>query len=292
MNFTNSMNLPKAFFNAVSAMDNRVRSYDLSVTELIGPPRIFYLKQRHNAEITVDVKDRLWALRGSALHDLLAKHCPAEQIAEERVRRDICGYVVSGMPDLFDEHTIQDWKDTSVWAVVKQPDKKEHLYQLNAYRYLLMVAGFTEITKLENVYILRDWLKSKATEENYPKENMLIVQRDVMKTEDIEEYMQGRVKSFQSCKDLADDMLPICTPEERWHTDDTWALKKEGRKTAIKVCTSELEARQLVSDKYKGGDHFEFRCGSDKRCTGFCEVSKFCLHAKALAMVKVEAEEE
>ena len=88
--------------------------------------------------------------------------------------------------------------------------------------------------------------------------------------------MVERVRMFQSCGSFSDDDLPPCTSAGRWKKNDTYALKKTGRKSAIKLCSLQAEANSLLADKYKGADSIEFRPGVDVRCMDYCRVNRFC----------------
>ncbi len=68
--------------------------------------------------------------------------------------------------------------------------------------------------------------------------------------------------------------LPECSPEERWQSETIYAVKREGRKTAIRVFKSIDEANELAQ-KEKG--YVETRPGEPKRCTGnSCGVAASC----------------
>ena len=64
------------------------------------------------------------------------------------------------------------------------------------------------------------------------------------------------------------------TDDERWVRDTSYAVKREGRKTAIRVFDNEEQAKALA-EKEKG--YVEVRKGEAIRCTGnFCGVAKWC----------------
>ena len=73
--------------------------------------------------------------------------------------------------------------------------------------------------------------------------------------------------------DLGEEFQP-CTDSERWMSEETYAVKREGRKTAIRVFKS-IEEANTLAEKEKG--YVETRLGEPKRCTGdYCGVSKHC----------------
>ena len=73
--------------------------------------------------------------------------------------------------------------------------------------------------------------------------------------------------------DFGEELQP-CSPEERWMKETTFAVKREGRKTAIRLFKTMEEATELA-EKEKG--YVETRAGEATRCVGdFCGVSKWC----------------
>lgn len=67
---TNKYNLPKTIVDACKNDGHRVAG-DISVTQLIDGPQVRLLKMKHNYE--VDVAETLWALMGTALHNILER---------------------------------------------------------------------------------------------------------------------------------------------------------------------------------------------------------------------------
>jgi hypothetical protein len=100
MRLTNKLGLPSAI---VAALENDTYSRgecDLSVTQLIAPPRQVELRRRHEAELEEDVADRIWILLGKSIHEILEKAAPyGSAITEERLFMEIDGWVISGAFD-------------------------------------------------------------------------------------------------------------------------------------------------------------------------------------------------
>jgi hypothetical protein len=94
-------------------------------------------------------------------------------------------------------------------------------------------------------------------------------------------WIEKRVRAHQAAELLPDNMLPECTAEERWEQPSKYAVKKEGRKAAVKggVLQSLEEAEGLV--KTLGDGHsIEHRPGESTRCAYYCRVKDFCHQAK------------
>lgn len=100
MRFTNELGLPDAIVQAVTNDSYSRGDADISVTTLIGPPRIAELTRLHEAEIVEDVADRIWLLLGRTVHNILEKAAPkGAAITEERLFIDVGGWTVSGAFD-------------------------------------------------------------------------------------------------------------------------------------------------------------------------------------------------
>ena len=83
------------------------------------------------------------------------------------------------------------------------------------------------------------------------------------------------------------DELPPCTDDERWVRETKFAVKREGRKTAIRVFETQQEADELA---VKENGYVEVRKGEAIRCTGnFCGVAEWC--SQYQQSLKQESEE-
>jgi hypothetical protein len=67
---TNKYNLPQTLYDAIKYDSHKVAG-DISVSQLIDSPQIRLLRKSHDVE--EDVVDRLWALLGTAVHNVLER---------------------------------------------------------------------------------------------------------------------------------------------------------------------------------------------------------------------------
>jgi hypothetical protein len=284
MKITNKFSLPETLVRAV--MDDEYDKGDsvLSVTQLIAPPRIVVLQKLNEHNLTSDVVDRVPSLLGTAVHKIIekgSKDVPGH-IVEERLFSDVCGWKISGAVDLQIQKgdgawEINDWKVTSVYSVLS--DKPEWEQQLNCYAYLASKSHGRNVTSLKIVAILRDWQRKQAEiKADYPQSQIVMVDIPVWTPEQQEAYITERVAFHQAAQKAVDTGEPVayCTDQERWVRGESWALMKEGRKSAVKLYDSEEQAREDCS-KSGGGHHVEHRRGSAVRCAGnYCLVSMWC----------------
>lgn len=130
--------------------------------------------------------------------------------------------------------------------------------------------------------ILRDWVKSKARfDKNYPQ---LQVQKVSWKftEEDFKEaerHVFGWFANVAEQEKLKDSDLTPCSPKNRWHKDDKWAVVKNGVKRATRVLDDQEKANLLcdeLSSKTGNPYHVEYRKGEDVKCEMYCSVAFAC----------------
>jgi len=126
MTITNNYDLPAPMYRAL-AHDGYMagtKKADISVTTLIGPPKINQLKKRHADEITEDASDRVWALLGQSVHIVLELAGGEDEMTEKRLYKEISGWTLTGQTDLYEtgNKVISDFKVTSVFSfLLKEP---------------------------------------------------------------------------------------------------------------------------------------------------------------------------
>jgi len=250
---------------------------DYSVTELLSPPRVRRLQERHDAVLTKDVSDMLWALLGSALHVVAERASAEDHVTEERIVAEIDGVKVSGGIDLQEMTSegviITDYKFTSAYSVMNE--KKEWEEQLNLYKWLVESVKRVPVKGLKICALIRDFSRHDRRD-NYPDSPIHMVDIPMWDSVTAEAFVRSRLQLHTEAKfaDAMEEPLPPCSAEERWFSETTYAVKKEGRKTAVRVFKTIEEAQELAA-KEKG--YVETRAGEPRRCTGnFCGVAEFC----------------
>lgn len=277
MKITNKHNAPQTLV-ALASRDDYRKDADFSVTEIISPPRIQVLRRRHIADIETDVSDMLWQLVGTALHNAAEKSGAKNHMLEERLKIEIDGATLSGAIDvqqMTDEGVvIFDYKFTSVYSV-RNP-KPEWEAQQNIYAWLVHEVKGMDVAAIKICALLRDWNRRDTVKEGYPQSPVVMIDLPMWEFKRTEEYVRGRLSLHKTSKVFGEwgEDLPFCTDEERWARPTTYAVKREGRKTAIRVFETKEEAETLA-EKEKG--YVEVRAGEYVRCTGnYCGVSQWC----------------
>ncbi len=277
--FTNRFGLPQPLVNAVAWSDRDREGCDYTVTELDKPARIVALEAIHADEITEDASDRLWALLGSAGHEVL-KRSAKSGIVEERAIVEIeCDgrkFKIGGKMDYgVSDTTLFDYKFTSVYAAKEGP-RKEWVCQLNIYRWLAGHYG-VHFDRLQIVAIFRDWSKSKASREpDYAQSQVKVMDLPLWTDSNVEAHIRQRIREHEAAKTT----LPLCTPEETWEKPEVWAVKKIGNKRALKLYNNFRDAGLHAGSSEEL--EIEHRQSERPRCESYCRVAPFCEQWKDL----------
>ncbi len=271
------MNLPQALVKACDVSPHNSEG-NVSATTLLQGTRQIILTKRHWEEMTDDVSNRIWALLGTAVHKLLEIETP-DTFSEEYFSIPVGNMNVTGRVDCYDmtNGIIHDYKTASVWKVIKG-DFSDWRKQGLIYAWLLTKQGF-EVNECRFTAILKDHSKSKAKfDRNYPQVPTYVYQFTVSEKdlEETEKMIYAKVEELEKAKDLPDDELPMCSEQERWSKPTTYAVMKEGRKTALRVFEQKDLAEQYLASLNEKKAYIEERKGTDGRCPEYCSCCEFC----------------
>ena len=275
MKITNELGMPEAFVNFVSNVRHNEPG-TLSATTLLQGDKQIVLYDRHFDELAEDAADLVWATFGTAFHTVMEKQ-DDDAFKEEKFEVPVGSWKVTGKCDRYDmEHEIiEDWKTTSVWKII-YGDFKEWKAQGLTYAWLMKQAGLN-VKRCRFLALLKDHSKTEAKRKSdYPQKPVFIYEFDVTEAdlEETEKRIKAKIESVTQAYKLADDEIAPCSEEERWATATKYAVMKDGRKTALKVCDTMSDAQTYMRDV--GGDRIDVRPGESKRCADYCPCAQFC----------------
>ena len=182
------------------------------------------------------------------MHSIFEKQSD-NSFKEESFEVKIGESVVTGKVDSYDleNEILVDWKTASVWKVQFQ-DFDDWRKQGLIYSWLLKQNGLN-VKKCRFIALLKDHSKSKARfDANYPQSPCYVYEFDVTEKdlEEIEVFIKEKLEMIRKAEEQADEELDPCTKDERWATDDKFAIMKEGRKTAIKLFDTREDAEKML----------------------------------------------
>jgi hypothetical protein len=270
------MGLPEGMVKAVSP-NRHNKPGSLSATTLLNGIKQIVLTERHWDEIEEDVSDRFWAILGTAVHSLL-EHEGDNEFTEESLSTEVNGIFVTGRIDNYNMETatITDYKTASVWKVIYR-NFEDWKKQGMIYAWLLERNNLL-IERCRFLALLKDHSKTEARRKSdYPQVPIYLYEFDVTMGDilSIDNFISEKVMGYVHTIGVADDDIPPCTPEERWEKPAKYAVRKEGRKSAVRVLDSKDEAEQMAASLGKGHS-VETRPGESVRCMGYCSCREFC----------------
>jgi hypothetical protein len=278
MKITNKYNLPVALVKAMSNDSYSKGKSDYSVTGLLTPPQVAMLRERYDGQMEMDISEKMYTFLGTALHHVMESTIMPENCTyEERLFTEIDGTTISGAIDIQEKipagTVVWDYKVTSVWSVMNE--KTEWVEQLNMYKWFVETVKKESVVALKICAFLRDW-SANGRSENYPEASIVIVNIPVWSATEAEAFIRERLNAHKLAKMSADfgEEPPQCSDKERWMSETTFAVKREGRKTAIRVLTDADEAKEM---SVKENGYVEVRKGEPRRCVGnYCGVAQWC----------------
>ena len=320
--YTNNHNLPESYVRAVTIDKHRVNG-DISVTQLIDAPQIRVLKQKHDetidvstmlwalfgtaihsvlersemdsvdastltqaAELLEDSKDPEAMKVAKWLTKFITKAYPNgvdnNLLLEETMVIDVLGWKVSGTCDKFtkDIGLLEDYKSCGVYDYIVPESRKKWFAQQNIYAHMLRENGY-QVNKSQIVAIFKNWSKMESKKNrDYPPLPIMSLDVPLLEDAKVKRYIEKRV---QLHKDAEGGSIPDCTGKERWSKADSFAVKKEGGKRAVRTFDKESLAKQYIEDneyKSKAPMFIEYRPGEDVRCNNNCSVNAHCSQFK------------
>ena len=252
------------------------------VTSLIGAPMQRQLLIRHYNNLVVDPLDNMFMLFGRLLHEKLEKKAGQNALTEERLTLPLPdGKCIVGIPDYYDEAdggTIWDYKFCSTFAGKDDEVKPEWVQQLNIYAYLLKKCAGFDAKHLKIAMIFRDWSAAKArTQTDYPPK-FKVVSVGVYPLSTMETFINHRLAEHARAEKMTDDELATlmpCTDDERWMSEQVFAVMKDGAKKATKLFVDKSIAESHAEELGKAYAVVE-RPKVYRKCEEYCNLRQVC----------------
>jgi hypothetical protein len=281
--YTNKFNLPEPVVRFLMKDTYSRGSSEYSATEIMASPKIKRMQEQYDHLMVRDVSDMFASRMGTVMHHMLEKMIVEGYINEERLYTTMDDVVISGAIDL--QHDtgeglkVIDFKSTKAWALMQS--KREWEQQLNIYKWLVETVKRKKVIRLQVMAWVKDWSKFDARE-GYPEGHAVMVEVPLWDSVRTELYIRERLNMHRDAKvahDFGEELQP-CTKEERWEKETIYAVKREGRKTAIRIFKTIEEATELA-EKEKG--YVETRAGESTRCiANYCGVNEWCEQFKGI----------
>ena len=303
--FTNVSEVPLALavFLASDYYDYDNTPNTISTTTLLKPLRQIILPTRMPAgEGLVNLADMMANRLGAAIHDGIERAWtgnyqvameglgfPSKLISrmvinpepsqlvdgcipiylEQRLKRQLGKWTITGKFDFVGEGRVQDFKTTSVWAYMNQVNAVKQPLQGSIYRWLdpkLITQGEMDIH-----HIFMDWKASQVkADPNYPPQRFKKQTFPLMSVHETGIFIQKKVDLIEQHWDSPEEQIPLCSDEDLWRSDPVFKYYKNPAKTArsTKNYDSMHDARlRLIEDG---------NVGTIKEVPGQVTACKYC----------------
>lgn len=262
---TSEVPLALAVFLATDGYDYNDDPNTISATTLLKPLRQIILTPRVPvAQATVSLPDMVKSRIGSAIHDAIERawttnhrvamqalgypqrvidmvvvNPPPEFVAqnpdcipvylEQRLKRKVGKWTVSGKFDFIGEGRVQDFKSTSVWTYQNQVNNNKYALQGSIYRWL----DPQKITQSEMDihFLFTDHQASKIrADPSYPNRAFKKQSFALMGLPETTRFVQDKLNQIDKYFNAPEDTIPLCTDEDLWRSEPQWKYYKNQEK--------------------------------------------------------------
>ena len=296
--------LALAIFLASDFYDADNTPNTISTTTLLKPLRQIILPSRiPQGEAMPNLADMMNNRMGSAIHDGIEKawvtnHAPAMQALgypqrvidrvrvnptdeeltedtipiylEQRLKRQMGKWIITGKFDFVGEGRVQDFKTTSVWTYKNQVNANKYIQQGSIYRWLNPTMIHQD--EMDIHYIFTDWKGGmQKSDPSYPPRRFHKQTFPLMALGDTEHFIRTKVNLIDQHWDTEEELLPPCDDEELWRSEPVFKFYKSGDTTKSRS-TKNFDTRQeaVIFMSTNGGT------GAIKEVPGQVMACKYC----------------
>ena len=276
-----------------------------SATELLRSTRQIVLSRRvDSAQVTPNINSLIASRIGVAIHDAIerawvnpsvfkaleALGLPAHRYlvnptgavpdgmlavyVEQRVEKEIDGYIITGQYDLVIVGQLHDVKSTKGFVIQKRLHDKKWAMQGSIYRWLNPEVITDDSVVIECVVL--DWTAaSAASSPDYPQQQWVSLQLKLESIQKTESFLRTKLADITKHLDTPEPQLPECTDEDLWRDEPTYAYfsNPEATGRSSKNFDTLHDANQHLALKGKG--RIDTRMGKPKAC-GYCSAASLC----------------
>lgn len=267
--FANVSEVPLALavFLATDSYDHNDDPFTVSATTLLKPLRQIILPNRIPAgEGLVNLADMMNSRMGTAIHDGIEKAWmnnyrgamrdiglpdrvisrvvinPDDQdlemnpdwipiYLEQRLKRQLGKWTITGKFDFIGEGKVQDFKSTSTFTYKKQTGADKYTQQGSIYRWLDPRKIHQD--RMDIHYIFTDWKGAMAkTDPSYPPKRFHTQSFELLSLNETEAFIRKKLALIEQYWDAPEEEIPQCSDEELWRSEPQFKYYKNPEKTA------------------------------------------------------------
>ena len=283
----------------------------ISATSLLRPIRSLVLAQRDTSQRVTDIHDVVASRLGTATHTAvevawLTKHQQAmkalgypqsviDQVRinpdqpsnsefdiyiEQRVKKKIGNYIISGQFDFVVGGVLHDIKTTKTYSIITGSNDLKYIQQGSIYKWLnpeIITQDYMYIN-----YLFTDWspMKALADRKEYPQSKVVAKKFNLMGLQETELFIKNRLNEIQQYMHVDQSQLPRCIPKELWQNNPKYAWYKDPTKTrrATKLFESKQEA--MIHNAQNGSTGLIVERLAEPTFCKYCPANHMCTQAE------------
>ena len=203
---------------------------------------------------------------------------------EQRLEKEVGGWIVTGKYDIVTDGMIGDVKSSSVYGYMLGSSDWQYKMQMSIYRWLDPVLITEDIGT--NFYIFTDWSRVKALQDTrYPQSRIAVKEHALVPVSEIDKYVKDKLALVDKYMgETNQDNIPECTQEELWMDPPKYAyFKNPASNRATKLYDHHSDAHEHYERDGRVGK-VEERKGLARACQ-YCNVANICEQRKKLQVL-------
>jgi hypothetical protein len=188
---------------------------------------------------------------------------------EQRLKRKIGKWTVTGKFDFVGEGKVQDFKSTSTFTYKKQVNADKYTQQGSIYRWL--DPKLITQDEMDIHYIFTDWKPAMAkTDPAYPPKRFHKQSFPLMSLQETENFIRRKLELIEQFWDAPEDDIPLCDDDELWRSEPVFKYYKNPAKTARSTKNFDTRAEAMIRMAEDGN------VGIVKEVPGQVTACKYC----------------
>ena len=148
---------------------------------------------------------------------------------EQRLKRKLGKWTITGKFDFVGEGRVQDFKSTSVWTYQNQINNNKYALQGSIYRWL--DPQLITQDQMDIHFIFTDWQGSKVkTDPSYPARAFKKQSFQLLTLQETTKYILDRTTALERFWNADEADIPECNDEDLWRSDPVFKYYKNPAK--------------------------------------------------------------
>lgn len=144
---------------------------------------------------------------------------------EQRLKRKLGKWTITGKFDFVGEGRVQDFKTASVWSYQNQVNASKQTLQGSIYRWL--DPELITQDEMDIIHIFMDWKAGMVkTDPTYPPQRFKRQVFPLLSVQETGQFIQRKVDAIDQHWETPEDQLPLCDDEDLWRSEPVFKYYK------------------------------------------------------------------